>query len=505
MFDSRASGILLHPTSLPSQFGIGDLGKNAYQFIDFLSNSNQQVWQILPLGPTGYGNSPYLCYSALAGNPLLISSELLQEDGLLTEEDLANLPEYPTDRVDYNLVSATKLPLLKQASKNFKNKASEQQLQKFQGFGDRHKEWLDDYALFMALKEANRGANWSQWDKEIASRQPDAIEAAVTNLQEEIFYHKFLQYEFFRQWKELKKYAHDQKIRIFADIPIYVAHDSVDVWANPEIFCLDEETGEAALMAGVPPDYFSETGQLWGNPVYNWEELQKTDFHWWIGRVEGILEYADLIRIDHFRGLEAFWAVEKGEQTAINGKWYKAPGEAFFTVLGEKLGTLPIIAEDLGFITPEVEALRDKFKFPGMKVLQFAFDSDSANGFLPFNYVNHNCVVYTGTHDNDTTIGWFNGRSPEAQARVIDYLGCVCPEGIHWSLIRLAMGSVANLAIFPLQDILGLGSEAKMNSPSKADNNWEWRYRQEALTEELSDRLKHLTNIYGRTPQIIQH
>jgi 4-alpha-glucanotransferase len=505
MFDSRASGILLHPTCLPSRFGIGDLGKNAYQFIDFLSASDQQVWQILPLGPTGYGNSPYLCYSALAGNPLLISPELLHEDGLLTEEDLARLPDYPTDKVDYDLVIATKLPLLKQASNYFKHKASEQQLQNFQEFGDRHREWLNDYALFMALKEANGGVSWNKWDKEIVSRQPDAIEAAVTSLQEQIFYHKFLQYEFFRQWKELKKYAREQKIKIFADIPIYVAQDSVDVWANPEIFCLDEETGEAALMAGVPPDYFSETGQLWGNPVYNWKELKKTDFHWWIGRVEGILEYADLFRIDHFRGLEAFWAVERGEETAINGKWYEAPGEALFTLLREKLGTLPIIAEDLGFITPEVEALRDKFKFPGMKILQFAFDSDSANSFLPFNYVNHNCVVYTGTHDNDTTVGWFKARSPEAQARVVDYLGCICPEGIHWSLIRLALGSVANLAIFPLQDILGLGSEAKMNSPSTANDNWEWRYRQEALTEELSDRLKHLTNLYGRAPQIEKH
>ncbi len=505
MFDSRASGILLHPTCLPNRFGIGDLGKNAYQFIDFLSASDQQVWQILPLGPTGYGNSPYLCYSALAGNPLLISPELLHQDGLLTEEDLARLPDYPSDKVDYDLVIATKLPLLKQASNNFKNKASERQLQNFQEFCDRHREWLNDYALFMALKEANGGASWNQWDKEIADRQPDALEAAVTSLQEEIFYHKFLQYEFFRQWQELKKYAREQKIKIFADIPIYVAHDSVDVWANREIFCLDEETGEAALMAGVPPDYFSETGQLWGNPVYNWEELQKTDFHWWIGRVEGILEYADLFRIDHFRGLEAFWAVERGEETAINGKWYKAPGEALFTLLREKLGTLPIIAEDLGFITPEVEALRDKFKFPGMKILQFAFDSDSANSFLPFNYVNHNCVVYTGTHDNDTTVGWFKARSPEAQARVVDYLGCICPEGIHWSLIRLALSSVANLAIFPLQDILGLGSEAKMNSPSTANGNWEWRYRQEALTEELGDRLKHLTNLYGRAPQGVKN
>jgi 4-alpha-glucanotransferase len=500
MFDRRASGILLHPTSLPSRFGIGDLGKNAYQFIDFLAESYQRVWQILPIGPTGYGNSPYLSYSALAGNPLLISPEILEEEGLLTGEDLANLPEYPADKVDYNLVIATKLPLLKKASDNFKAKATEKQLQTFQQFSDRHLIWLDDYALFMALKEAHDGSSWNQWDELIAHRQPEAMTEAATQLQESVFYHKFLQYEFAHQWKKLKEYANQQGIQIFGDIPIYVAHDSVDVWANREIFCLDEETGEPALMAGVPPDYFSATGQLWGNPVYDWEKLEETHFKWWIARVEGILEYVDLIRIDHFRGFEAFWAVKQGETTAINGKWIEAPGEAFFKLLKADLGELPIVAEDLGVITPEVEALRDRFSFPGMKILQFAFDSDRANPFLPYNYVNRNCVVYTGTHDNNTTIGWFEQRSPEEQARVIDYLGCLSPEGIHWSLIRLALGSVANLAIFPLQDILGLGSEAKMNMPSHPEDNWEWRYQSEALTSELSDRLKHLTYLYGRAP-----
>jgi 4-alpha-glucanotransferase len=352
----------------------------------------------------------------------------------------------------------------------------------------------------MALKEAHDGSSWNQWDELIAHRQPEAMTEAATQLQESVFYHKFLQYEFAHQWKKLKEYANQQGIQIFGDIPIYVAHDSVDVWANREIFCLDEETGEPALMAGVPPDYFSATGQLWGNPVYDWEKLEETHFKWWIARVEGILEYVDLIRIDHFRGFEAFWAVKQGETTAINGKWIEAPGEAFFKLLKADLGELPIVAEDLGVITPEVEALRDRFSFPGMKILQFAFDSDRANPFLPYNYVNRNCVVYTGTHDNNTTIGWFEQRSPEEQARVIDYLGCLSPEGIHWSLIRLALGSVANLAIFPLQDILGLGSEAKMNMPSHPEDNWEWRYQSEALTSELSDRLKHLTYLYGRAP-----
>lgn len=500
MFDSRTSGILLHPTSLPSPYGIGDLGKSAYQFVDFLSASYQQVWQILPIGPTGYGNSPYLSYSALAGNPLLISPKQLQEDGLLTEEDFKGLPEFPVNRVDYDLVIATKMPLLKKASTKFKALASAKQQQQFQQFCDRHADWLDDYALFMALKEANHGASWNQWEQNIASRQPETLIDWATRLKDDVYFHKFIQYEFFRQWKLLKKYANKKKIRIFGDIPIYVAHDSVDVWAHPEIFCLDEETGEAALMAGVPPDYFSATGQLWGNPVYNWEELEKTDFQWWIRRIEGILEYVDLIRIDHFRGFEAFWAVKQGETTAMDGKWLKAPGDKFFTLLKEKLGELPIVAEDLGVITPEVETLRDKFNFPGMKILQFAFDSDRANQFLPYNYVNRNCIVYTGTHDNDTTVGWFNKRSPEEQARVIDYLGCLCAEGIHWALIRQALASVGNLAIFPLQDTFGLGSEAKMNTPSQAENNWEWRYPAEYLNQGLTDYLKHLVYLYGRAP-----
>ena len=500
MFDSRVSGILLHPTSLPSPFGIGDLGDDAYQFVDFLAEADQQIWQILPIGPTGFGNSPYLSYSALAGNPLLISPQKLYEDKFLTESDLAQLPDYPMGKVDYDLVIATKIPLLKKASENFKAQATKTQLADWEKFCDRHKDWLDDYALFMAIKEANEGKGWHQWDEDIASRQPKAIAAWTNRLSESIFFHKFMQYQFFSQWKELKVYANENGVKIFGDIPIYVAHDSADVWANPEIFRLDEETKEPALMAGVPPDYFSATGQLWGNPVYNWKELAKTDFKWWIKRVEGILEYVDIIRIDHFRGFEAFWAVEQGEKTAMNGEWMKAPGEEFFTLLKKQLGDLPIVAEDLGVITPEVEALRDDFGFPGMKILHFAFDSDRANPFLPFNYVNRNCIVYTGTHDNNTTIGWFYERSEEAQASVVDYLGGACPEGVNWALIRLAMGSVANAAIFPLQDILGLGTEAKMNTPSYAEGNWDWRYQTDMLSSDPKNHLKHLTCLYGRMP-----
>ncbi|MGH2414903.1 MAG: 4-alpha-glucanotransferase, partial [Microcystaceae cyanobacterium] len=410
MFDSRASGILLHPTCFPSRFGIGDLGKEAYRFVDFLSESLQQVWQILPLGPTGYGNSPYLSYSALAGNPLLISPEKLLEEEWLSGEDFAYLPEFPLDKVDYELVIQTKMPLLQKASANFKARASSEQHSEFQAFCDRQSYWLDDYALFMSLKEAHAGASWNTWEVAISQRKPEALVEWASRLSEPIFHHQFIQYQFFRQWSELKQYANEKDIRIFGDIPIYVAHDSADVWARPEIFCLEAETGEASLMAGVPPDYFSETGQLWGNPVYDWEALEKTNFHWWVKRMRGMLDYVDIFRIDHFRGFQAFWAVKQGEKTAIKGKWLEAPGEALFTILQEELGDLPIVAEDLGVITPEVEALRDKFAFPGMKVLQFAFDSDRANPFLPYNYANSNCVVYTGTHDNDTTVGWFEAR-----------------------------------------------------------------------------------------------
>ncbi|MFW6359517.1 MAG: 4-alpha-glucanotransferase [Chroococcales cyanobacterium] len=500
MFDVRVSGILLHPTSFPSRFGIGDLGPFAYRFVDFLAESGQQVWQVLPLGPTGYGNSPYLSYSALAGNPLLISLEWLQGDGFLSEEDVGHPPDFPEDRVDYEKVIATKLPLLRNAFENFKEKASQQQKQEYQEFCDRHSYWVNDYGLFMALKEAHNGASWNEWEPAIAKREPNAIQEWKERLGGEIFYHKWLQYEFFRQWQTLKGYANERGIQILGDIPIYVAHDSMAVWAHPEIFCLDEETGKPALMAGVPPDYFSDTGQLWGNPVYKWEHLEKTNFEWWVQRFHGTLDYVDIVRIDHFRAFEAYWAVPGNETVATHGEWIQAPGEKFFKILDQRLGKLPIIAEDLGVITPEVEALRDQFEFPGMKVLHFAFDSGPGSSFLPFNYSNRNCVVYTGTHDNDTTAGWWSHRPIEAQERVLEYLGCLDPLGIHWSLIRLAMSSVANIAIMPLQDVMGLGSEARMNTPSQAEGNWEWRYTPEALTESLRDHLKHLTYLYGRVP-----
>jgi 4-alpha-glucanotransferase len=495
----RSSGILLHPTSFPSRFGIGDLGLEAYRFIDFLAESYQQYWQVLPLGPTGYGNSPYASYSAMAGNPLLISPEQLREQGILAEDDFANLPAFPVEKVDFEQVVQTKIPLLKKACENFKTKASPLQQKEFAGFCESKAYWLDDYALFMALKDTHEGASWHTWKPELAKLQPEALDQWRQQLKDEIFYYKYIQFEFFRQWSELKQYANMRGIQIIGDIPIYVAHDSADVWAHPEIFCLDEQTGEAAIMAGVPPDYFSETGQLWGNPVYNWEKLQQLDFKWWVQRFQAMLDYIDIIRIDHFRGFQAYWAVSKGETTAINGEWIEAPGEALFKVLNDKLGKLPVLAEDLGVITPEVEALRDKFEFPGMKVLQFAFGSDPGNPFLPFNYP-RNCVVYTGTHDNDTTVGWFNKLSDYEKDAVLSYLGCTSSEGIHWDLIRLALSSVANQAITPLQDVLGFQTEARMNYPSKPEGNWEWRYHSDALTPELHTRLKTLTKTYGRAP-----
>lgn len=381
MLDFRASGVLLHPTSLPSRFGIGDLGENAYRFVDFLANSDQQIWQILPIGPTGYGNSPYLSYSALAGNPLLISPAILQQQDLLTWEDLQNLPDFPQDRVDFEGVIKMKMPLLRKASDRFKEIASDEAKEEFQRFCNRQNDWLSDYALFMSLKDAHHGSGWNQWPADISACQPQAMAEWGAKLTDDIFFHKFVQYQFFAQWQNLKQYANEKGIQLFGDIPIYVAHDSVDVWAHRNIFQLDPDTGEASLMAGVPPDYFSETGQLWGNPVYNWQELEKTDFKWWIRRVEAILEYVDIIRIDHFRGFQAYWAVPHGETTAMNGTWLDAPGDEFFQRLDKQLGKLPIVAEDLGVITPEVEALRDKFNFPGMKILQFAFDGDPANVF----------------------------------------------------------------------------------------------------------------------------
>jgi 4-alpha-glucanotransferase len=492
----RSSGILLHPTSFPSRFGIGDLGNSAYEFVDFLAESAQQYWQILPLSPCE--DVPYVSYGSMAGNPLLISLERLRDEGLLSDGDFWHIPEMSADRVDFEQVKQIKLPLLQKAGENFKATASETQQKEFLEFCDRQAYWLDDYALFMALGEAF-GGGWYEWKPGLSQRDPQAIYEWRRRLAGEIFIHKYWQFEFFRQWSSLKNYANERGIQIIGDLPIYVAHNSADVWANREIFCLDQNTHQPNPITGTPPDYFSATGQLWRVPVYNWEKLQQQNFRWWVQRFQNLLESVDLVRIDHFRAFQAYWAIAPDATTGIDGKWIEAPGVELFQTLAENLDNLPIIVEDLGTITPEVEALRDQFEFPGMKILQFAFDGDRNNPHLPLNYP-RNCALYTGTHDNDTAVGWFEKLSAPAKQNTLKYLGCTSDLGIHWDLIRLAFSSVANQAIVPLQDLLGLSSEARMNTPSQIDGNWVWRYRGDALTEELRSRLKRMTETFGRAP-----
>jgi 4-alpha-glucanotransferase len=491
----RASGILLHPTSFPSSFGIGDLGPGAYRFIDFLADSGQKFWQVLPLVPTGYGNSPYMSYSALAGNPLLISPEELRQKGLLVYEDLADVPEFPLDKADFEPAAVLKLDLLQKAWERFQTQPQEE----FIEFCEQKAGWLDDFALFMAVKQANNNQSWNQWEPGIAKREPEAIKTWQNSLAAEISFQKYLQFEFFRQWSYIKNYAHSRGIEIIGDIPIYVAHDSADVWANPHLFCLHPETGAATLVAGVPPDYFSATGQLWGNPIYNWYAMRRENYAWWVKRFAALLELVDWIRIDHFRAFESYWAVKGDEKTAINGRWIKGPRSAFFKSIEQQLGRLPIVAEDLGDITPPVIDLLNEFGFAGMKILQFAFGSGSGNPYLPHGFV-RNCIVYTGTHDNDTTAGWFAQLSESQQESVRDYLGRIDEEDIAWDLIRAALSSVADWAIFPLQDVLGLGTAARMNTPGTSEGNWSWRYQSESLTGEIGDRLRKLTETYGRIP-----
>lgn len=503
----RQSGILLHPTSLPGPYGMGDLGPQARAFADRLKEMGQHLWQVLPLGPTGYGDSPYQSLSTFAGNPLLISFDLLAKEGLLSRSRLARFPEFPTDAVDFGPVINARMAVLETACRSFDRKASPSKRRAFQRFCSHNAEWLDDFALFFALKNAHGGQPWPMWERELASRDPAALRAAARKLKTAIRHVKVRQFLFFDQWSRLRAYCHKRGIRLVGDIPIFVAHDSADVWAHPELFYMDEK-GMPTIVAGVPPDYFSATGQLWGNPLYRWDVHRATGYAWWVKRMQKMFEIVDIVRIDHFRGFEAYWEIPGNEKTAINGKWVKGPNADLFNVLIQKLGRLPIIAEDLGVITPDVEALRDRFEFPGMRVLQFAFGNDAkAADYRPDQYP-PNCVVYTGTHDNDTTVGWFRSEPGQDSTRtreeiererkhILEYLKSDGRE-IHWDMIALALNSRANTAVFPLQDVLGLGSEARMNVPGREGGNWRWRFTWDKLTPEIMARLRGLTGNAGR-------
>jgi 4-alpha-glucanotransferase len=491
---NRSAGVLLHPTSLPGPYGVGDLGPGAFHWVDALARAKQKWWQILPLGPTGYGDSPYQSFSAFAGNPTLVSPQLRLEDGLIDPADVEGV-HFPAHYVDYGAVISFKNHLLARAWQNFqagRGAGLKAEFEKFKGDSAR---WLDDYALYMALKDAHGGAGWHEWPDAILRREPGALAAARDRLAGAVGLHQFRQFLFFRQWRAVRDYAHERGIRIIGDIPIFVAGDSADVWANPTLFQLDADR-RPKVVAGVPPDYFSATGQLWGNPHYDWAALEKTGFGWWLDRFRALLQQVDLIRLDHFRGFDAYWEVPAGAATAVKGRWVHAPGKKLLETVRRELGRLPIIAENLGVITPAVEELRTSFDLPGMRVLQFAFADTSQNAFLPHNY-ERNTVVYTGTHDNDTTWGWYHSASEKERDHVRRYLARDGSD-IAWDLIRLAWQSVADYAVTPLQDLLSLGSEARMNFPGKPQGNWCWRFQASQLTPAVLDRLGDLTTLYGR-------
>lgn len=500
MKTERKSGILLHPTSLPGQFGIGELGSAAYRFIDFLEKSEQQLWQICPLGPTGFGDSPYQCFSAVAGNPYLISIERLKKETLIKDEDLIGAPNFSPEKIDYGRVIPFKLNLLKKAYERWQIAASEEEKNNFNKFIKENKDWLYDFSLFMAIKDEQNGASWNKWPQDLALRKKNALSEAEERLADCIQKHAFYQYVFFKQWNLLKNYANQKGISIIGDIPIFVAYDSCDVWANRKDFYLDKN-GIPTVVAGVPPDYFSATGQRWGNPLYRWSEMKKKEYSWWSARFKNILKLVDIVRLDHFRGFAAYWEISAEEETAINGKWVKGPGMDLFRALKKNLGKLPIIAEDLGVITPDVEKLLEESGFPGMRVLQFAFDGKPDNIYLPYNHPT-NSIVYTATHDNDTCEGWFKSITEEERQcyrRYTAYINC----SVHWQMMRLAMSSVSNTCIVPLQDVMGLDSEARMNFPGRAGGNWCWRFNEQRLDEGLSKALADITKTYGRGTIVI--
>jgi len=488
----RASGILLHPTSLPGPNGIGDLGAEAYNFVDFLANAGQAYWQILPLGPVGQGNSPYSAYSAFAGNTLLISPEMLVKDGLI---DVIDPPQFEPERVGYDRVQVWKAGFLAAAYQRFRSMAKTSLADEFDDFTQRNAWWLDDYAMFQAVKNSHGQKAWFDWAEPLKLREPSALETVKSQLKREISAEKFYQYLFFRQWLELRKYANEKGVRLIGDIPIFVALDSADVWCNQSKFKLNAD-GSPKVVAGVPPDYFSKTGQLWGNPIYDWDAMLADNFGWWTARIAFALETVDIIRLDHFIGFVRNWEVPGGDDTAENGTWNAVPGRQLFAVLKHRLGNLPLIAEDLGSLTPEVEQLRDECGFPGMRILQYGFGGDAHNRDLPHNYI-RNCVAYTGTHDNDTTAGWYKLLDKKTRSHCRKYLSCSGRE-INWEMIRAAIASVADTVIIPMQDILGLGSDSRMNTPATSKHNWEWRLSDGGLNDHLATRLRELAETFGR-------
>lgn len=491
----RSCGCLVHPTSFPGKYGMGDFGFEARTFIDFLERTHQTIWQVLPLTPTGYGNSPYASYSAFAGNVYLISPDILHKKGLLTQKEIEDIQLPSGLSADYEASFQNKDKVYKLASDRFYKNLEKEEKQAFNAFKKQNEHWLDDYVLFMACSLHYNKQPWNTWDKDIAQRKPKALKAYREKFSEEIKLQYWLQFEFNNQWNDLKKYANDRRIRVVGDIPIFVDHNSADVWANPKYFEVDKQ-GNRQLVAGVPPDYFSKTGQLWGNPLYKWDELEKDGFSWWVDRFKHMFNACDAIRVDHFRGFDAYWEVEASQKTAEVGKWVDGPGEKLFDTILEKCGELPIIAEDLGFMTEGVQKLRDKYNFPGMKIIQFAFDSDSTNSFLPHNY-SQNSVAYSGTHDNDTALGWYNTTNDEEQHRARTYTRS-SGENIHWEFIRLGMLSVSDQAIFPLQDYMGLDSTHRMNIPGTSSGNWLWRYTQEMLDKVDEGQIQHLTELSNR-------
>jgi 4-alpha-glucanotransferase len=493
----RAAGILLHPTSLPSRGGIGDFGPAAYSFVDRVASSRLGLWQVLPLGPVGYGNSPYSSTSAFAGNPLLISLDRLADQGWIDRAKLANLAS-ESGPVEYDQVFASKMPLLFEAARKFVNSASGSACQRFESFCSQNAHWLDDFVLFDALRAQHKLASWNKWAAELARREPGALEKARNDLHLDLKIRSALQFAFYEQWNALRRYCSERAIRIVGDVAIFVNYDSADVWMHPELFRLNGNL-ECEVVSGVPPDFFSKTGQRWGNPLYRWDVMQSRGYKWWIERMRWATQNCDYIRLDHFRGFDQFWEIPAGDPTAMNGRWVDGPRDELFLKLREVLGGLPFFAEDLGYITPEVHALRERLNVPGMSVMQFGFNDEGAHMYLPHRAAGK--VIYTGTHDNDTTIGWYQSAAADHERLNAEaYLGR-CDDGIHWAFIRAALSSPADFALIPLQDVFGLGSEARMNMPSLENGNWRWRFAPEQFTQEIAQKLAHLAAVTDRVPQ----